>query len=211
MPHRPIKRLSVRASIRQVDAQEACGLRYFHFVIWTGGLGWLIVTELPPESREAAQILFIVMVLATLMIFRPWHRGIHVDVDAAACRTELRLFGFLPIHRRSHDLGERWLAVEHRSHTEEKVEEDPGLGCLMMALPFPFSLLTFLLGGNRKGVVKYTAWWALCLRDWKWDRAEDLLVVATPEVAAPFLEAVRDILPRNVEPRSEESPEGDLK
>ena len=25
----------ISASIRQVDAQEACGLRYFHFVIWT--------------------------------------------------------------------------------------------------------------------------------------------------------------------------------
>ena len=211
MFHRPIKRLSVRASVRQVDAQEACGLRYLHFLVWTGGRGWLIVTELPPQIQEMTQILFAVMIGVTIMTFQPWHRGINVDIDAAACRTELRVFGFLPIHRRSHDLGERWLAVGHRSRTEEKVEEDPGLGCLMMALPFPFSLLTFLVGGDKSRVFKYRFWSVLCLHDRKRDRVEDLLVVATPEVAVPFLEAVRDILPRNVEPRSAETQEDILK
>lgn len=197
MSSRPVAKLQVRASIRQIDAHEAGAARYFGYLFFTGGMSWFLVEQTAAQISAGVPLVIAVTALVNLVLFRPWHLALNVDLDMAVCRVEVRMFGMLPILRRRFELRDRQFVVEHR-HLTKMAAEGPGLGCLLMALPFPFSLLTFLIGPSGTGS-QHQSWFVLCLRDSGRGTVDDLIRIRDREVVEPLLEAVRDLLPGHVE------------
>ena len=197
MSSRPVATLQVRTSVRQIDAHESGIARYFGYLLCTAGLSWFLVEQTAAQISTGVPLVIAVVALLNLVLFRPWHLALNVDMDTASCRVEVRMFGMLPILRRNYELGDRRFAVERR-HQTKKAAEGPGLGCLMMALPFPLSLLGFLFRTG-SGVEQHQRWIVLCIRDSGRGTVEDLIRIRNRKVVAPLLEAVCDLLPGHVE------------
>ena len=197
MSSRPVATLQVRTSVRQIDAHESGIARYFGYLLCTAGLSWFLVEQTAAQISTGVPLVIAVVALLNLVLFRPWHLALNVDMDTASCRVEVRMFGMLPILRRNYELGDRRFAVERR-HQTKKAAEGPGLGCLMMALPFPFSLLSFLFrGGSREA--QHVGWFVMCLRGSEYEPVADLIRIRNRAVVSPLLEALRDLLPGHVE------------
>jgi hypothetical protein len=197
---RAIHRLDVRASARQVEAHEASSWRYVNFVAVNAGLFFLIRSQTPTTWHGGETILMIFAFLMALVIIRPWHRFLRVDMDTGIVTFQWRVFVLFPIVRREFDLTNRQLGVAHRSTRAAKTETgQSGVGCLMMALPFPLSLLSFLFRGERETSIRVSSWSALCISNPERDRTEEITAVTSEAVVIPFLQAVREMLPGQVE------------
>lgn len=200
MTPRAIQRLDVRASARQVEAHEASSWRYFNFLAANVGLFFLIRSQTPTTWHGGETILMIFAFLVALVIIRPWHRFLRVDMDTGIVTFQWRVFVLFPIVRREFDLTNRQLGVAHRTTREAKTETgQSGVGCLMIALPFPLSLLSFLFRGERETSIHVSSWSALCISNPERDRTEEITAVASEAVVVPFLQAVREMLPGQVE------------
>lgn len=89
----------------------------------------------------------------------PLHWELALDTDEECWRSELRVVGLLRLRR------QEWSVAEHtlvgRDAEYEEAEEDVGLGCLSLLLPFPFNLIMHAVSGNTKTVTRY--WHELAL------------------------------------------------
>ena len=197
MSTRSVASLQVRASVRQVDAHEPGGFRYLAYVLITGAVSWLLIAQTAAQISTGVPLVIGVVALLNLVLFRPWHLALNVDMDTSTCRVEVRMFGVILLRRRSYELDGHRFAVVDR-HETKQVKEDSGLGCLMIALPFPLSLIAMLFGGGGSGP-QHESWTELCLRTPGRGSVEGLLRIRKCEVVGPLLDAVGDLLPSHVE------------
>ena len=195
---RPIQRLRVLESIRQVDAVEVCRWRYAIAFVLLAAIIWLVQQmQFSVLEHGGRVLLFLLLLVAVLALSQPWHRRLHVDMDACTLRLEWRLLSVFPFSRVTHDLTGRQLGVGRGTFTwTQSKPRQSAFGCAAFILPFPFSLLA--VGSNEK--ITHTGLRpVLAIFDLETGQG-DLAVLAAPAVAAEFLAAVGEILPDCVKP-----------
>ena len=186
-----------------MDAHESSTWRY---QLFSSGLLTIVVCTQQGLAQGMPKTTVLVPaflgLLVLLLLCQPWHQHLNVDLDARACRVGWRVFGFLALGGRTYSLEGRQFAVlvVRPQPNRQEASKDHSMGCLMLLLPFPFSLIGALVsGGGKKKAAEQRPYWVLTLTDRETGARDVLLRLASASTADPVLRALRSMLPDHVD------------
>lgn len=203
--NRKVRRLQVVKSSRQIDARECCSWRYL--LLSSALLACIPAIQRlfgPGTGRPDVAPMLIAMFLVLIMlglILQPWHQHLNIDLDTKECRVEWRLFGFWPAGRRTFEIEARSLAVVviRPPSIATGSQSQNTLGCLLLLLPFPLSLIASAVMGSDSASSQPKPYCALVLNNHATGTREGLLRLASHSVADPLLGALNQCMPDHVE------------
>lgn len=135
MSRRPIHKLAIRGSVRDLHALELCIERYLGLLAAVAVATWVSAFTL---QTGVTWVAYGLTLAARVALFQPWHRELHLSMDSSVLRLQRVALGVVPFARRECPLEGRRLAVERRV-VEAPPRDDSGLGCILFLLPLPIA------------------------------------------------------------------------